>query len=514
MRIRWSAFREVLEEFAAAAGSDLVLWVEDSHGRAVGGTEPAATRQWMFELEAGGHRLGAVHGDRDLGEPLDTLLRASLAREAAHQVTVADMADATARLWRQTNALLRMTASTDLAIQPTAMLERILGVLDHSTGLERGGGLVRLPGEGFYTCVGLEAPAKIDPEHVRALDRIPDDVRVVTDEEDDLEAMNECEALLHRRTPVAVAHLTTDSDDYGMLIVPVADAEEVRADDLKLLAAAAQILSVAIENTHTLSREREATRLAVENDMLNHQARDMEEMLHVVAHDLRSPMTALYGFVHVALESLDQLRERMEAMGRGELVGDSEPIAEPLENGVRSIEKLNRMVQRLLDFSRVARMDYKFEPLELSSLVRGVVESLGYQISERGIAVELEDLPDVVGDHVMLESVFRNLIDNAIKYMGDGELKAIRVGCYSEDGAPVYFVEDTGVGMDHDQVSKAFLPFRRFRTDAAPGEGIGLPYVRKIVERHGGRVWCESDPGVGTTFFFTLATGERDRAAS
>jgi signal transduction histidine kinase len=68
----------------------------------------------------------------------------------------------------------------------------------------------------------------------------------------------------------------------------------------------------------------------------------------------------------------------------------------------------------------------------------------------------------------------------------------------------VYYVRDTGVGMTADQIPRAFLPFQRFHAEAAPGDGIGLPHVRKIVERHGGRIWCESEPGVGTTFFFTL----------
>ena len=84
----------------------------------------------------------------------------------------------------------------------------------------------------------------------------------------------------------------------------------------------------------------------------------------------------------------------------------------------------------------------------------------------------------------------------------EGE-RRITVGCESGE-EPVYFVRDTGKGMAEDQVMKAFLPFQRFHTQAAPGDGIGLPHVRKIIERHGGRIWCESEKGVGTTFFFTL----------
>ncbi len=83
--------------------------------------------------------------------------------------------------------------------------------------------------------------------------------------------------------------------------------------------------------------------------------------------------------------------------------------------------------------------------------------------------------------------------------------RRIEIGC--EDGEePVYFVRDTGIGMTPDEVARAFIPFQRFNPDAAPGDGIGLPHVLKIIERHGGRIWCESEKGAGTTFYFTLGS--------
>jgi signal transduction histidine kinase len=166
------------------------------------------------------------------------------------------------------------------------------------------------------------------------------------------------------------------------------------------------------------------------------------------------------------------------------------------------------MVQRLLDFSRVARLDYEFEPLDTTAVVRGVVETLGFHIREKGIEVSVGDLPGCVGDRVQVEAVFRNLVDNAVKYMGDGPRRAIEVGSRREGGETVFFVRDSGMGMTPEQAAKAFLPFHRFRVDAAPGEGIGLSYVRKIVERHGGRIWCASAEGLGTTFSFTLGQAE------
>ena len=121
----------------------------------------------------------------------------------------------------------------------------------------------------------------------------------------------------------------------------------------------------------------------------------------------------------------------------------------------------------------------------------------------------MADLPSVTGDRVQLEALFGNLVDNAIKYMGKGEDRTIVVGC-QPGPEPIYFVRDSGVGMSPDEMSKAFLPFQRFHSDAAPGDGIGLPHVRKIVERHGGRIWCESEKGTGTTFYFTLGAPAPD----
>jgi signal transduction histidine kinase len=229
----------------------------------------------------------------------------------------------------------------------------------------------------------------------------------------------------------------------------------------------------------------------------------MEELVHVVAHDLRSPMTSMYGFMHVALDEVRGLTETLEEEGRGERV------VEPLEEGIRSVEKLNRMVQRLLDFSRAARATYSFERVDLDALVKGVVASLRYQIEGKKVAVDVGRLPEVSADPVQLEAVFTNLIDNAVKYMGNPVSPGITVACMTSDGDVVYRVSDNGIGMTADEVSKAFMPFRRFHVEAAPGEGIGLPHIRKIIERHGGRIWCESRKGEGSTFYFTLGASSQ-----
>ncbi|HYB98230.1 MAG TPA: HAMP domain-containing sensor histidine kinase [Candidatus Limnocylindrales bacterium] len=499
MRIRWSAFEAIFRDFSDSSQGKVSFFIDDEDGNVLAGTvSPDRPSEVRHRLTADGVPVGRLNG---CGGPTPETMRlcwAACERELAHQVVINDMADATARLWRQTNALLRMSASTSLALEPGAMLGRVLGVLAHSTNLQRGCGLLRVPGDEAYSLFGLDRQMRVNPSSIPALEDMNEDVVLIDADGGDVVLAEECERLLGRRESLAVTRIATDKDRYGYLLVPFRRQASITSEDLKMLGAAAQIVSIAAENVHTLRREREATRLQVENEMLSAQARDMEEMVHVVSHDLRSPMTAMYGFMHMALEELEHMRSDGGWNERGER------IAKPLEDGVRSVEKLNRMVQRLLDFSRVARLDYHFEPLEMTKLVQGVLDSLSYQIRERGIQARVEELPDVMGDRVQVEAVFRNLIDNAIKYMGEGARRSIVIGSRSVDGELQYFVRDTGMGMSADQAAKAFLPFRRFRVDAAPGEGIGLSYVRKIVERHGGHISCESAEGVGTTFYFSL----------
>jgi signal transduction histidine kinase len=508
MRIRWGEFDTIFREFSDHAAGAASFYLEDDAGTVVAGdasTEPAIARH---RLTMGGKSVAQLYV---CGKPSPETVRlcwAACERELAHQMTVGDMADATARLWRQTNALLRMSESTSLALEPAAMLGRVLGVLAHATQLERGCALVRVAGDTEFTLFGYEHPRKVHPSAIAALETLLDDVTMLTGEGDaPLSLSAECAALLGRGGPSVVARIATENARYGYLLVPYKAGAAVSSEDLKVLGAATRIVGIAIENSHTLLRERETTRLHVENEMLTGQAREMEEMLHVVSHDLRSPMTAIYGFMHIALDELEDLRTAADEGNEAEIDEFSGRIAKPLEDGIRSVERLNGMVQRLLDFSRVARLEQEIESLDMEGLARGVVESLSFQLRERGIAITVGKLPNTVGDRVQVEAVFRNLIDNAVKYMGDGAKRAIEVGSRTENGEVVYFVRDTGMGMNPEQCSKAFLPFRRFRVDAAPGEGIGLSYVRKIVERHGGRIWCESNEGEGTVFSFTLRVG-------
>jgi len=509
MKVRWAVIDDICRDVVALSGDEVACWAEDATGAVKAGSRPEApvgakTAPLRSRFNEVG-RIGAVGTDADRW--LAFLARAC-GRELSSQETVRDMADATARQWRHTNALLRMAESTELGLRPGLAVEKVLGILERSTAFGPGVGVVMLPGESVYTVFStLSYEQVVDPRALAALDEVRDDVRLIGLGDLDAALVSACTCVRGIDPPLALGRLATETERFGFLMVPVRDTDSVTSEDFKMLAAAAKILSVAIENGYTLSRERDATRLKVENELLEEQAREMEELIHVVAHDLRSPMTSMYGFMHVALDEIDDLRELLRDQELEKIGECPDHIAEPLKDGIRSVEKLNRMVQRLLDFSRSARITYTFEDLDVRKIVEEAVASLGYDMSQKAIDVRIEDLPHVVGDHVQVEAVFGNLIDNAVKYMGEGRERRITVGA-SRGNETVYFVQDTGMGMSADEISKAFLPFRRFSGDAAPGEGIGLAHVRKIIDRHGGRIWCQSHKGQGTTFYFTFGNNQ------
>jgi signal transduction histidine kinase len=509
MRLRWTPIEGLCREITDLSGGKHVCWIESADGEVVAGQSPNKTRKTTkIPIVVGAAEVGlACSYGRD-SDRWASVLSLVVSRELSHQATVGDMADATARLWKHTNALMRMAASAKLAVDPVGLLSNILGLMSRATHMEKGVGVVTFDGGRTYTVFDGDQSREIDALDVAPLFAVTEDVRLVTTADTTDGLVGACAEITGDYGHVAVARLATENEDLGFVIAPVGKLEEVTSEELKVLASAGQIISVALENTKILSTQMEAAKLQVKNDLLATQNSDMEEMLHVVAHDLRSPMTAMYGFVHVALDELRDLRTKLEEEGFA-IGGQADVIAEPLRDAARSVEKLNRMVQRLMDFSKSARGAYSFEQVEIGKLVRGVLRSLRYQTTKKEIETHVGLLPTINADRTQLEAVFGNLIDNSIKYIGDQGPHEISIGCESGDEL-VYFVSDTGVGMNAEQAGKAFLPFQRFHSDAAPGDGIGLPHVRKIIERHGGRIWCESQEGVGTTFYFTMGSATTD----
>jgi PAS domain S-box-containing protein len=218
---------------------------------------------------------------------------------------------------------------------------------------------------------------------------------------------------------------------------------------------------------------------------------ELEQFAYTVSHDLKSPLITIKGFLGL----VDQ----------GIRTGKNEAVLSDLERIKTAAEKMGRLLDELLDLSRVGRLVNPSENTPFEDLVQEAVELVSGQIMEAGVQVEINDnLPSIYGDRQRLVEVVQNLLENAIKFMGDQAEPRIEIGALMGAGHVTYYVADNGQGIDPQHQEKIFGLFDKLDRDTS-GTGVGLALVKRIVETHHGWVWVESDGvGRGATFYFML----------
>jgi signal transduction histidine kinase len=218
----------------------------------------------------------------------------------------------------------------------------------------------------------------------------------------------------------------------------------------------------------------------------------LESFNRSVSHDLRGPLGGIAGVSRLAVEALD----------RGDL-GAAQRLCQAI---TAQAETSQRLVEALLVLARMEDVQIEREPVPLGDVVGEVVEQMRLADLQQALPpVAVAPLPVVQADPVLVRQVYANLIGNAVKFARGAAAPHIEVGAQAGgDGAPVLFVRDNGVGFDTEQAQRLFQPFQRLHGSRFPGHGVGLSIVRRVVERHGGRIWAESRPGQGATFYFTL----------
>jgi PAS domain S-box-containing protein len=259
--------------------------------------------------------------------------------------------------------------------------------------------------------------------------------------------------------------------------------------------------------------------LARSNIQLAQKSEENEMFVYSVSHDMRTPLVNLQGFSQelgmvakdlkalLADESVPQtLRERGETIIDGEM-------AESVQFIQTAVLHLSKIIDALLRLSRAGRIIYQVRKVDLKEMVARIIDALSATIKGRGAKITVHDLPPTWGDPAALEQLFSNLISNALNYLDPKRPGEIEIGCADkmvanngegERHVRAYYVRDNGLGLTEPERSRLFRAFQRFHPEAARGEGMGLAIVRRIVERHNGRVWVESEAGEGTTFFVTL----------
>lgn len=241
-------------------------------------------------------------------------------------------------------------------------------------------------------------------------------------------------------------------------------------------------------------RRRAEAELAVEARRLKAAVAELESYDYSVAHDLRAPLRAIHAYASLVQQ---QEGDRLSAETRGYL-----------DRVLGAATRMSELIDGLLALSRAARAEMHRSPVDLSALASRIVESLVQASPERRVEVTVEPGMTVSADPALLRVAMQNLLDNAWKFTRERDVAHIQVGSRSEADGTAYYVRDDGVGFDMTFVGQLFRTFQRLHGEEKfEGTGIGLATVRRIIERHGGRVWAEGAPDRGATFSFTLPPG-------
>jgi signal transduction histidine kinase len=300
------------------------------------------------------------------------------------------------------------------------------------------------------------------------------------------------------------------NDEVGRLV----DAfngmlEQIQRRDAELLRANEELERRVEERTRALGLEL-ADRVRAENALeqrnveLARSNQELDDFAYVASHDLKEPLRGIHNYATFLLEDYG---DRLDPEG-----------VERLRTLTRLTTRMEQLIDSLLHYSRVGRLELQRRPVDLQRLLDEQLEALQHLLRERRAEVRVpRPLPVVTGDRERIAEVLRNLITNAVKY-NESVPRLVEVGVVEgTDGGPppVIYVRDNGIGIKQRHQGVIFGIFKRLhgRDEFGGGAGVGLTIVKKIVERHGGRVWLESEPGAGTTFYFTLQ-GESDAAVA
>jgi signal transduction histidine kinase len=301
--------------------------------------------------------------------------------------------------------------------------------------------------------------------------------------------------------PGIYAPLNTQERAIGVLNIM---GSELTQEDVPAVEAFANLIAIALENArlfNELQMELAEHRNLIEE--LENKNAELERFTYTVSHDLKSPLVTIKGFLGYI--------EQDAVMGNiDRLKGDIRRISD-------AVEKMGQLLKGLLELSRIGRF---IKPAELISFEELACEPIGLlngSIGERGITLELQsNLPAVYGDRQRLVEALQNLLENAVQYMGAQSKPRIDVGQHGEeDGKPIFFVKDNGIGIAPEYHELVFGLFNKL-DPKGEGTGIGLTLVKRIIEFHGGRIWVESEAGKGSTFYFTLPVkqGENEYSAT
>lgn len=270
------------------------------------------------------------------------------------------------------------------------------------------------------------------------------------------------------------------------------------------------IIAVVKDISDRKRSEQERKRLL---DELKEKNKELEQLVYIASHDLRSPLVNIQGFsrelehafkhVQSILFYSDDISQHTKELLNPAL---EEDIPEALQYILTSITKMDLLLSGLLRLSRLGRAALNIQSLDMNKLVFDIAKSFEYRVKEIGVTMEIDELPSCLGDEIQINQVFSNLLDNALKYLNPGQAGIIKISGRKENGHALFYVEDNGIGIASEHQEKIYEIFHRLNPSTTKGEGLGLTISRKIVDRHAGKMWVQSEPGKGSKFFVSLPT--------
>ncbi len=239
---------------------------------------------------------------------------------------------------------------------------------------------------------------------------------------------------------------------------------------------------------------------------------EIRQFAYIVSHDLRAPLRNIRGFAQELDAQFEEINAIMGMAADHLPAGEAVPDLTLLRQGIleslgfigSSVSRMDQLIGAILRFSRVGYQELSPVELNTRELVEEALTLFAHRIANEGITVTVSDLPNIVADRSSAQQIFENLISNAINYLDTHRPGEIIITGATIGDEVLFQVTDNGIGIEKSHLGHIFDIFQRIGDKDIPGEGMGLAHVRTLVRRHGGRIWCESEPGRGSSFMFTI----------
>jgi two-component system, chemotaxis family, sensor kinase Cph1 len=257
-------------------------------------------------------------------------------------------------------------------------------------------------------------------------------------------------------------------------------------------------------------RKRAEQQLAELAQTLAEKNKELETIVYVASHDLRSPLVNIQGFSKELAVACDRIRHKItssdsHAISKAELESIlNADVPEAIDFILAGVSKIDSLLSGFLRFSRLGRAALIIQRVNVEELMTSIVQAMEFQIKQAGASVRIEPLPECQADEMQLNQVFSNLLDNALKYLDPERPGIITVSGRLENGRAVYAIQDNGIGIPPEHQSQIFEIFHRLNPSVGEGEGLGLTIAQRSIERQNGKIWVESEAGKGSLFHVSL----------